>query len=292
MVLFDYKIQWGDFMGIKEYEVPVVMGAAKKSAFRLFNEKVGKLMVNQDLSRLSYRSAMKKWGMAEAGYPDHLASEVSVELDCGLRVTGRVYGDMVLVCELVDAFREDDWSLSVPEYTWWIAQAVLCAFPDKKVEVVAVSMNGIKRFVVDADVEAEHALREKVMNFLDMVGRGVFSSDWLVGSEDEQSAIQELSPEAKDTSVCLEDLDEKISQLREIEKEIDSLAAQADAIKNEIRLRLGEAMEGYSHHYEISWKPVSSRRLDTKIFKKEQAELYNKYTVVSTSRRLGIKPIL
>ena len=41
--------------------------------------------------------------------------------------------------------------------------------------------------------------------------------------------------------------------------------------------------------HSISWKPVSSERLDSKLLKAEMPEVYAKYTKTTTSRRFQIR---
>ena len=41
--------------------------------------------------------------------------------------------------------------------------------------------------------------------------------------------------------------------------------------------------------HSISWKPISSERLDSKLLKAEMPEVYEKYTKTTTSRRFQIR---
>lgn len=52
---------------------------------------------------------------------------------------------------------------------------------------------------------------------------------------------------------------------------------------------MGEAELAESGQYRVSWKPVSSQRLDEKRLKEERPEIYEEYRKVSEYRRFVVK---
>ena len=52
---------------------------------------------------------------------------------------------------------------------------------------------------------------------------------------------------------------------------------------------MGEAEIAENERYRISWKPVSSQRVDEKRLKEEKPEIYEKYRKVSRYRRFMVK---
>ena len=56
-----------------------------------------------------------------------------------------------------------------------------------------------------------------------------------------------------------------------------------------MKLYLGEAELAENERYRVSWKPVSSSRLDEKRLKEEQPEVYEQYKKTIKSRRFTVK---
>ena len=86
-------------------------------------------------------------------------------------------------------------------------------------------------------------------------------------------------------------LESKIEELNEIEKMMDELKAEAEAIKdelkNEMSLRGLDQME--IGQYIVRWTSVLSSRFDTKRFKEEYGEsIYKQYTKEVSSTRFSI----
>ena len=73
----------------------------------------------------------------------------------------------------------------------------------------------------------------------------------------------------------------------------DYITADAKAKKQEASNHIKEIMGDYDKAiclgHSISWKPVSSERLDSKALKEAEPEIYEKYVKKSISRRFTIK---
>ena len=86
-------------------------------------------------------------------------------------------------------------------------------------------------------------------------------------------------------------LESKIEELNEIEKMMEELKAESEAIKdelkNEMSLRGLDQME--IGQYIVRWTSVLSSRFDTKRFKEEYGEnIYKQYTKEVSSMRFSI----
>jgi predicted phage-related endonuclease len=85
-------------------------------------------------------------------------------------------------------------------------------------------------------------------------------------------------------------MDEKLAQLRRCRREIDTLKKEAEAVEAEVKAELEtrgvDQLE--TAHYKVSWKPVSTIRLDTKALKAERPEIYDRYAVTSATKRFTI----
>lgn len=81
----------------------------------------------------------------------------------------------------------------------------------------------------------------------------------------------------------------EIEELLEIKEQIKRMEEVATQIENNIKNELGTAELGYTTRYEVSWKSVTSNRLDSKLLRKDYPEIAEKYTKPSISRRFTIK---
>jgi predicted phage-related endonuclease len=71
--------------------------------------------------------------------------------------------------------------------------------------------------------------------------------------------------------------------------DIKALEEQKKEIENNIKNELGQAEKGYINDYEISWKQVTSNRVDTKLLKSKYPDIYKDVCKESTYRKFGIK---
>ena len=86
------------------------------------------------------------------------------------------------------------------------------------------------------------------------------------------------------------ELSAKVNELRELRRMSDEIAAEIDAIQDEIKKHMTAAnvdtLAGTD--FKITWKPVTASRFDTVAFKRENPELSARYTRTTTSRRFTI----
>lgn len=90
-------------------------------------------------------------------------------------------------------------------------------------------------------------------------------------------------------TIPLTGFDEKLARRQELEERMNKMTAEKKQIEQELKLYLGEAEAAENARYRVSWKPVSSQRLDEKRLKEERPEVYEKYKKVSEYRRLVVK---
>ena len=79
----------------------------------------------------------------------------------------------------------------------------------------------------------------------------------------------------------------KIHQLRKLIAKAESLAAEIETIKDEIKAEMTAQSvdELNGSDWKVTWKPVTSSRFDSAAFKNTHADLYGQYCKESTSRR-------
>ncbi|EOS72054.1 hypothetical protein C818_00201 [Lachnospiraceae bacterium MD308] len=92
------------------------------------------------------------------------------------------------------------------------------------------------------------------------------------GSELADSVIAEYFKKSREETVALTGFDEKLNRRQELSEMIESMGTEKRQIEQELKLFMGEAELAESGQYRISWKPVSSQRLDEKRLKEERPE--------------------
>lgn len=80
-----------------------------------------------------------------------------------------------------------------------------------------------------------------------------------------------------------------MKEYEEAKKQEDFYKQQKREAENKIKSILGDNEQGILGDYKVTWKTVNSTRLDTKLLKAEQPDIFEKYSKVSSSRRFTIK---
>ena len=69
---------------------------------------------------------------------------------------------------------------------------------------------------------------------------------------------------------------------------IDEATQEAEALKDQIKSAMGDREELRAGEYKVTWKPVTSSRVDTAALKKELPEIAARFTKTTTSRRFCV----
>ena len=80
----------------------------------------------------------------------------------------------------------------------------------------------------------------------------------------------------------------KARQLRELQALIEEAQAEAEAIKDDLKAAMGDAEELRAGEYKITWKSVTSSRIDTTALKKALPDLAAQFTRQTTTRRFMV----
>lgn len=82
----------------------------------------------------------------------------------------------------------------------------------------------------------------------------------------------------------------EIDRLNEVKDLIKDLEKEKKGIENRLKQQLGDFTTGITSKGAIvTWKPVTSSRIDTKALKENEPEIYSRYLKETTSRRLTVK---
>ena len=93
----------------------------------------------------------------------------------------------------------------------------------------------------------------------------------------------------QDFSIALDGFDERLRRRMEIEEAIDRLTAEKQQIEQEVKVFMKNAEYAENEKYLVSWKNVTTNRIDAKRLKEEMPEIYEKFCKETTSRRFLIK---
>lgn len=84
------------------------------------------------------------------------------------------------------------------------------------------------------------------------------------------------------------ELEKKVRELRQLQSLIEEAQAESEAIKDQIKAHMGQAEELRAGEYKITWKPVTSSRLDSKALRAAAPELVERFTKTTTARRFCV----
>ena len=84
------------------------------------------------------------------------------------------------------------------------------------------------------------------------------------------------------------EIERKAREFRELQALIEEAQAEAEAIKDQLKACMGEAEELRAGEYKITWKAVTSSRLDAAALRKAAPELCERFTKTTTVRRFCV----
>lgn len=80
----------------------------------------------------------------------------------------------------------------------------------------------------------------------------------------------------------------KARALRELQSLIEEAQQEAEAIKDALKAEMGDAEELRAGEYRITWKSVTSSRIDTTALKKALPDLAREFTKETVTRRFMV----
>ena len=88
--------------------------------------------------------------------------------------------------------------------------------------------------------------------------------------------------------MSINELEMKCRELRQLQALIDEAQAEAETIKDAIKAAMGTQEAMQAGEYKITWKPVTSSRLDSKALRAAAPELVERFTKTTTARRFCV----
>lgn len=88
--------------------------------------------------------------------------------------------------------------------------------------------------------------------------------------------------------MSINEMGHKARELRQLQALIDEATAEAEAIKDALKAALGDAESVQAGEYKITWKTVTSARIDTGALRKALPDVAAAFTRETTVRRFCI----
>lgn len=88
--------------------------------------------------------------------------------------------------------------------------------------------------------------------------------------------------------MSMSEIESKVRELRQLQALIEEAQAEVETIKDQIKAHMWQAEELRAGEYRITWKSVTSSRLDSKALKAAAPELVERFTKTTTTRRFCV----
>ena len=88
--------------------------------------------------------------------------------------------------------------------------------------------------------------------------------------------------------MSIKEIESKAQELQELKRMKEELEAEIEAAQDEIKAAMGDQETVTAGAYKITWKAVTSSRLDTKALKAALPDVVARFTITSTARRFCV----
>lgn len=88
--------------------------------------------------------------------------------------------------------------------------------------------------------------------------------------------------------MSINEMESKIRELRQLQALIEEAQAEAEAIKDAIKAAMGDSEALQAGEYKVTWKPVTSTRLDATALRKALPDVAERFTRTTTVRRFNV----
>lgn len=196
----------------------------------------------------------------------------------------------VLECKTTSEYGKFDWiEGEIPDYYYLQVQHYL-AVTDLNYAYIAVLIGGNKyeyRYIERDQEIIDYLVQLETKFWLNNIEARVPPAP--IGKDSDDEAMKVLFSDTHNTSATLSpDLEFILNDLDQVKAEEKELKDRRKQLEQTIQNEMKENEVAYVGERKVSWKYVTSNRFDSKTFKKDHKDLYEKYTKESTSRRFSI----
>lgn len=200
------------------------------------------------------------------------------------------FGNCIFEAKTASAFKQSQWEKSIPEEYMLQIQHYM-AITNFKAAYIAVLIGG-NQFIYKL-IRRDEELIDMIIKIENDFWNHVCANTppKIDGSEASTELLNRLYPSCMENSKIILP-DEALNILnqynlyKEKEKEVSEMKNEA---ANKLKSMIGDNETAVVKNWIITWKTIYSEKFDSKKLKKEEPELYKKYTVKSSFRRLNIK---
>lgn len=195
----------------------------------------------------------------------------------------------ILEIKTASEYKRSEWDEGVPAYYQTQVQHYLCVTGIQKAYVaVLIGGNSFKIYEVDADPEIQSMLVAVEKNFWNKVQNMIRPE--MDGSDAAKNLLDSLYRGGISEQIVMPDeAVEYVDAYIEACVEEDNAKAKKQEAANRIKEIMGDYDKATCLGHSISWKPVSSERLDSKALKEQEPEIYAKYAKTTVARRFTLK---
>lgn len=88
--------------------------------------------------------------------------------------------------------------------------------------------------------------------------------------------------------MSINEMEVKARELRQLQALIEEAQAEAEAIKDTLKAAMGDSESVQAGEYRITWKAVTSARIDTSALRKALPDVAERFTKETVTRRFVI----
>ena len=88
--------------------------------------------------------------------------------------------------------------------------------------------------------------------------------------------------------MSINEIEAKARELRQLQALIEEAQAEAEAIKDALKAAMGDSESIQAGEYRITWKVVTSSRIDTTALRKALPDVAERFTRETTTRRFCV----
>ena len=88
--------------------------------------------------------------------------------------------------------------------------------------------------------------------------------------------------------MSINEMEVKARELRQLQALIEEAQAEAEAIKDAIKAAMGDSESVQAGEYRITWRAVTSARIDTSALRKALPDVAERFTKETVTRRFMI----
>lgn len=88
--------------------------------------------------------------------------------------------------------------------------------------------------------------------------------------------------------MSINEIEDKVRELRQLQTLIEEAQVEAEAIKDALKAYMGDREELRAGEYKVTWKSVTASRLDSKALKVALPDVAERFTKTTTTRRFCV----